>query len=270
MFYVEHAANGDVFSSLSETLYWGIATMTSVGSSLVPITPAGKVVLSVLSILGVLVVAIPAGIVSAGFVQTMMDDDALETMKAQNEALQASAIIAAERRLTRASGAAGAVGAAMDGGLTGNDGAPPPPKGGAGTGSGAAAAQVSVSPPPPRDGLAASPPPPHGVAPLYIREASTSSLAAAVDNTDAGSTASGGGGRSSRRLRRENSGVTAAAAAAAAAGRPRAKSLHLDSVGSVRMLALGGGDGSEPVLVPSLTMQCPHCNSHIHVSVGLA
>ena len=287
MYYVEHESNGEVFSSLSETLYWGVATMTSVGSALTPVTPAGKVVLSVLSILGVGVIAIPAGIISAGFVQTMMDEDSLEAMKAQNEALQArpgargarvavgpraqrspcgpaaqaAAIIAAERRLTRGPAATAAAEAveAVNGGA-----------GGARAAGGGDAPVAGAATSAPR--LAASPQP-HALPPLalYAREASASSLTREASSSsmtmDAGDAASswGGGGRSRRARAREST-------AAPAHSRTRARSLHIDSVGSVRMLSVGGDglDGAEPVLVPSLTMQCPHCRGHVHVSVGLA
>ena len=50
-------------------IYWAVTTVTGTGyGDLVPITPAGRIVGSVIMFLSVALVAIPGGIFSAGFV----------------------------------------------------------------------------------------------------------------------------------------------------------------------------------------------------------
>ncbi len=67
MFYVEGPAQPDVFSSIPATMWWGIATLTTVGyGDMVPITPLGKILAGIIAIIGVGMYALPAGILSAG------------------------------------------------------------------------------------------------------------------------------------------------------------------------------------------------------------
>lgn len=69
MYEAEHAAQPEKFDSVLTGLYWAMTTMTSTGyGDLVPITPAGRLVGFATMALSVAVVAIPAGIFSAGFV----------------------------------------------------------------------------------------------------------------------------------------------------------------------------------------------------------
>ena len=68
MFYVEHEAQPDKFSSIPETMWWSVATLTTVGyGDIFPITTLGKTLASVISILGIGMVALPAGILASGF-----------------------------------------------------------------------------------------------------------------------------------------------------------------------------------------------------------
>ena len=49
-------------------MWWGIATLTTVGyGDVYPITPLGKLFGSVIAILGIGMVALPAGILASGF-----------------------------------------------------------------------------------------------------------------------------------------------------------------------------------------------------------
>ncbi len=70
MYQVEHDAQPEVFSSIPATMWWAIATLTTVGyGDVYPITPMGQVVASVVAILGVGLFALPTGIIGAGFVE---------------------------------------------------------------------------------------------------------------------------------------------------------------------------------------------------------
>ena len=69
MFFAERDAQPDVFSSIPATLWWSVVTLTTVGyGDVYPITTIGKVIAGFMSILGIGMVALPAGIISAAFV----------------------------------------------------------------------------------------------------------------------------------------------------------------------------------------------------------
>ena len=69
MFYVEHHAQPAVFANIPASLWWGVSTLTTVGyGDIYPITPGGKILGAVISLLGVSLFAMPTGILSAGFI----------------------------------------------------------------------------------------------------------------------------------------------------------------------------------------------------------
>nr|WP_256415900.1 potassium channel family protein [Ruegeria sp. HKCCD8929] len=64
---VEHDAQPDKFASIPHAMWWAIITLTSVGyGDVSPITPAGQFFGSVVSVIGVGVAALPAGILASG------------------------------------------------------------------------------------------------------------------------------------------------------------------------------------------------------------
>jgi voltage-gated potassium channel len=72
MFYVEREAQPDKFSSIPATMWWGIATLTTVGyGDMVPITVWGRILGGMFAITGVGLLALPAGILSSGFFEMM-------------------------------------------------------------------------------------------------------------------------------------------------------------------------------------------------------
>ena len=72
MFYVENEAQPDKFSSIPATMWWGIATLTTVGyGDIVPITSLGKFLGGFFAIAGVGLLALPAGILSSGFFEML-------------------------------------------------------------------------------------------------------------------------------------------------------------------------------------------------------
>lgn len=69
MYEIEHPAQPEQFNNLLSGIYWAVTTITATGyGDLVPITPAGRIVGSIIMFLSVALVAIPGGIFSAGFV----------------------------------------------------------------------------------------------------------------------------------------------------------------------------------------------------------
>ena len=69
MYEIENPVQPDKFDNLLSGVYWAVTTITGTGyGDLVPITPLGRIVGSVIMLLSLALVAIPGGIFSAGFV----------------------------------------------------------------------------------------------------------------------------------------------------------------------------------------------------------
>ncbi len=76
MYYAERNGQPEQFSSIPASMWWGISTlgrfpMTAGCSDMYPITGLGKVIASILAILGIGMFAIPTSILGAGFVEEM-------------------------------------------------------------------------------------------------------------------------------------------------------------------------------------------------------
>ena len=70
MYSVEHNAQPAVFQNAFSGLWWSMSTLLTVGyGDIYPITPLGRIMAIVIAYLGVGAVAIPTGIISAGFVE---------------------------------------------------------------------------------------------------------------------------------------------------------------------------------------------------------
>ncbi len=69
MYSVEHTAQPEVFCNAFSGIWWAMSTLLTVGyGDIYPVTVLGKLIGIVIAFLGVAVVAIPTGIISAGFV----------------------------------------------------------------------------------------------------------------------------------------------------------------------------------------------------------
>jgi voltage-gated potassium channel len=74
MYFAEHLAiptppkeNG--FTSIPATIWWSVVSLTTTGyGDMVPITSIGKVMASIIMMTGVAFFALPAGIITAGFI----------------------------------------------------------------------------------------------------------------------------------------------------------------------------------------------------------
>lgn len=70
MYFAEHLAQPKVFSSIPATIWWAIVTVTSVGyGDMVPVTTLGKALTGVIALCGLAIFALPAGIITAGFLE---------------------------------------------------------------------------------------------------------------------------------------------------------------------------------------------------------
>jgi voltage-gated potassium channel len=64
----EHEAQPLVFASIPDAMWWAIVTMTTVGyGDMVPVTPLGKLIGGFIAIIGLGMVALPAGLLASGF-----------------------------------------------------------------------------------------------------------------------------------------------------------------------------------------------------------
>jgi voltage-gated potassium channel len=69
IYYAERIAQPEEFSSIPAAMWWAICTLTTVGyGDVFPVTALGKVIASVISILGIGFFALPTGILGAEFV----------------------------------------------------------------------------------------------------------------------------------------------------------------------------------------------------------
>jgi voltage-gated potassium channel len=70
MYLVENAAQPDKFSSIPAAMWWAAMTVTTVGyGDIYPITPLGQTITSMVTIGGVLLLALPSAILAAGFME---------------------------------------------------------------------------------------------------------------------------------------------------------------------------------------------------------
>ena len=70
VYFVEHASQPELFSSIPASMWWSVVTLTSVGyGDVYPITPFGKLLGGVISVLGLGLVALPTGILASGFAE---------------------------------------------------------------------------------------------------------------------------------------------------------------------------------------------------------
>ena len=74
MYIIEGAENG--FHSIPESIYWAIVTLTTVGyGDISPHTVPGKVIASLIMILGYSIIAVPTGIITAELTRNKKDEN---------------------------------------------------------------------------------------------------------------------------------------------------------------------------------------------------
>jgi voltage-gated potassium channel len=72
VYFAEHIKNPKQFTSIPATMWWAVVTLTTVGyGDMVPITVMGKVFASIILLAGVAMLALPAGIITSGFLDEM-------------------------------------------------------------------------------------------------------------------------------------------------------------------------------------------------------
>lgn len=72
MYFAEHGAQPEKFSSIPAAMWWGVVTLTTLGyGDVYPITALGRLLGGVIALSGLLIVALPTAILGAGFIEEM-------------------------------------------------------------------------------------------------------------------------------------------------------------------------------------------------------
>ncbi|QXT39369.1 ion transporter [Gymnodinialimonas ceratoperidinii] len=78
IYHFEHQAQPEGFSSIPESLWWAIATFTTVGyGDVYPITVGGRIFTGVIMLIGIGIIAVPAGLVTAALTEAAPTDQIL-------------------------------------------------------------------------------------------------------------------------------------------------------------------------------------------------
>ena len=87
MFYAENKAQQEQFPNVLSCLWWAVVTMTTIGyGDVYPVTVAGKVIGSIMALLGIGLVAMPTGIISAGFLEKVNERKEQKRKEAEDNA----------------------------------------------------------------------------------------------------------------------------------------------------------------------------------------
>jgi voltage-gated potassium channel len=72
MYYVENGAQPDKFENIGQSFWWAVSTLTTVGyGDVYPITGLGKILSSIVAIIGIGIVALPTAIISSAFINNL-------------------------------------------------------------------------------------------------------------------------------------------------------------------------------------------------------
>lgn len=72
MYYVERNAQPDVFTDIGEGFWWAVITFSTVGyGDVYPITPMGKFLGGIISLIGISMIALPTGLLSSAFMNRL-------------------------------------------------------------------------------------------------------------------------------------------------------------------------------------------------------
>ncbi len=75
IYYFEHKAQPEVFKSFFHSLWWAVTTLTTVGyGDMYPITAGGKIFSFVILMIGLGIVAVPAGLVASALSKARMEE----------------------------------------------------------------------------------------------------------------------------------------------------------------------------------------------------
>ena len=72
MYYLESKVQPDAFPNIVASLWWAVATLTTIGyGDVFPVTGVGRLLSGIIAVLGIGLVALPTAIISSGFVEAL-------------------------------------------------------------------------------------------------------------------------------------------------------------------------------------------------------
>lgn len=76
IYYFEHAAQPELFASIFHSMWWAVTTLTTVGyGDMYPITAGGRIFTFIILIIGIGIVAIPAGLLASALNKVRKDEE---------------------------------------------------------------------------------------------------------------------------------------------------------------------------------------------------
>lgn len=102
VYLIERTAQPEQFGSLPDSLWWAVVTITTVGyGDVVPVTPMGKIFGGFISLLGVGMAALPAGILASGFSSEMRRREAVYFREVQRVVVDGHVTEEEQQRVSR-------------------------------------------------------------------------------------------------------------------------------------------------------------------------
>lgn len=72
MYYVENPVQPEKYPNILASIWWAVTTLTTVGyGDIYPVTPFGKLLCGIIAIIGIMIIALPTGIISSGFISEL-------------------------------------------------------------------------------------------------------------------------------------------------------------------------------------------------------
>ena len=88
MYYMESKVQPDAFPNIIASLWWAVATLTTIGyGDVFPVTGLGRLLSGIIAVLGIGLVALPTAIISSGFVEALARDKAEAADKQASDAV---------------------------------------------------------------------------------------------------------------------------------------------------------------------------------------
>lgn len=80
MYYAEREAQPDKLGTIPDAMYWAFITLTTVGyGDVTPVTPAGKIIAALSGVAGIIMLALPVGILASAFAEDIRRRDFVVT-----------------------------------------------------------------------------------------------------------------------------------------------------------------------------------------------
>jgi len=75
MYFIEYEVQPEKFENIGQSLWWSVATLTTVGyGDVYPITGMGKFLSAIIALIGIGFVALPTGIISSAFIKRIQEE----------------------------------------------------------------------------------------------------------------------------------------------------------------------------------------------------